>query len=211
MAALLIPAVGAARQAARHASSHNNLKLIGLALHNYHDVYNSLPPAYTTDVNGKPLLSWRVAILPFLEGQSTFEKFDLDQPWDSAANQAIAKPMPSVYQSPTYGAEGSDQTNYLAVRSTQSAFPGDKAVQFQDIVDGTSNTLVVVEFPNKSTSWTKPDDSDPADVYAAFNNATSDVSVLFADGSVKRLSSTSSRSDLDAFITRDGGEQVIVP
>ena len=67
MVALLLPAVQAAREAARRAQCTNNLKQIGLAMHNYHSAYNHFPAAAITDDDGKPLLSWRVAILPYIE------------------------------------------------------------------------------------------------------------------------------------------------
>ncbi len=211
LVALLLPAVQAARQAARSMSSQNNMKMIGLGLHNYHSTYNKLPAAYTTDSNGKPLLSWRVAILPFVEEQMLFQQFDFSEPWDSPTNLALSKQMPSVYNSPVYGSEGSDQTNYMAIRTPQSAFPGDSAIGLRDILDGTSNTLFMVELPNKSVVWSSPDDSDPADFYAAFGKSPLGVSVLFADGATARLASDTAQQDLDAYITRNGAETVSRP
>ena len=81
---LLLPAVQSARGAARRSVSMNNLKQITLAMHGYHDVHKTFPPAYTTDAAGKPLLSWRVHILPYIERQDLYEQFHLDEPWDSA-------------------------------------------------------------------------------------------------------------------------------
>ena len=71
LVALLLPAVQAARDAARRAQSSNNLKQIVLAMHNYHDVYKKFPPRANFGDDGKPLLSWRVHILPFVEQQPT--------------------------------------------------------------------------------------------------------------------------------------------
>ena len=65
--ALLLPAVQAAREAARRTQCSNNLKQIGLAMHNYHDVNQQFPPAYIADADGQPMHSWRVLILPYLE------------------------------------------------------------------------------------------------------------------------------------------------
>ena len=58
----------------------NNMKQLGLAMHSYHDAYRNLPPAAICDKDGKPLLSWRVAILPFVEGQALYREFKLDEP-----------------------------------------------------------------------------------------------------------------------------------
>lgn len=207
LVALLLPAVGAARQAARQAQSQSHLKQIGLALHSYHDVYDSFPPAYTTDANGNPLLSWRVAILPFIEEGPLYDRFDLDQPWDSEANRALAQMMPTTYRSPTHGKEGSDRTHYVAMRSPQSVFPGAEAIKMQDITDGLSSTIAVAELPNGSVVWTMPDDCTPADFVAEFRAANAGgVTVALSDGSVKRVSAGTTTSDLEAMITRDGGE-----
>ena len=92
LVALLLPAVQAAREAARRAQSSNNLRQIGIALHNYHDTYKSFPPAVVTDAEGKPLYSGRVLLLPFLEQKALYDGFDLSQAWDSAENRGSAKP-----------------------------------------------------------------------------------------------------------------------
>src|SRR5438132_8532158 len=83
---LLLPAVQKVREAAGRAQSQNNLKQIALAVHNYHDVYGHFPQDIT-DKNGKPILSWRVAILPFIEQDNVYKMFKLDEPWDSENNK----------------------------------------------------------------------------------------------------------------------------
>ncbi|MBM4090163.1 MAG: DUF1559 domain-containing protein, partial [Planctomycetes bacterium] len=100
LVALLLPAVQSAREAARRTSSSNNLKQIALAMHNYHDVYKKFPPRASLDANGKPLLSWRVHILPFVEEVALYEQFKLDEPWDSPHNSQLIDKMPRVYQNP---------------------------------------------------------------------------------------------------------------
>ena len=69
--------VAAAQQAAGSAQQKNNLKQIALAMHNYHDVHRTFPPAYQADASGKPLLSWRVLILPYLEQDALYREFHL--------------------------------------------------------------------------------------------------------------------------------------
>src|SRR5437588_6801844 len=101
MVALLLPAVQAAREAARRAQCTNNLKQIGLAMHNYHSSNNCFPPAFTTDRDGKPLLSWRVLLLPYLECSSLYANFHLDEPWDSPHNRPLVNQMPSVFACPS--------------------------------------------------------------------------------------------------------------
>ena len=78
----------------------NNEKQIALAMHNYHAANDHLPPAAIKDKAGKPLLSWRVAILPYLEQAALYNKFHLDEPWDSPHNKALIASMPAVYACP---------------------------------------------------------------------------------------------------------------
>ncbi|MCL4191413.1 MAG: DUF1559 domain-containing protein, partial [Thermoguttaceae bacterium] len=99
LVALLLPAVQAAREAARRSQSMNNLKQIGLAMHNYYDSYRTLPAQANYDPQGKPLLSWRVQLLPFLEQQALYAQFHQDEPWDSAHNKTLIDKMPPVYRS----------------------------------------------------------------------------------------------------------------
>jgi prepilin-type N-terminal cleavage/methylation domain-containing protein len=80
MVGLLLPAVQAAREAARRMSCSNNLKQIGLAIHMYHDTYNAIPPAYFAQADAlvgtaKPA-SWIVRILPFMEQTAAYEQTD---------------------------------------------------------------------------------------------------------------------------------------
>src|ERR1700677_3496891 len=80
---LLIPAVQKLRILAARTQSMNNLKQIALSLHSYHDVYKTFPAAAICDKDGKPLLSWRVAISPYVEQLPLYNQFKLDEPWDS--------------------------------------------------------------------------------------------------------------------------------
>ena len=79
--------------------STNNLKQIGLALHNFRSA-NDHFPADIRGKDGKPLLSWRVAILPFIEQQALFNEFHLDEPWDSTHNKTLIEHMPATSRCP---------------------------------------------------------------------------------------------------------------
>jgi prepilin-type processing-associated H-X9-DG protein len=192
LVALLLPAVQAAREAARRAQSSNNLKQIGLAFHNFHDVYNKLP-ASTFDKDGKPLLSWRVHILPFVEGIELYQKFHLDEPWDSPHNIKLVEQMPAAYQNPNLAEENrTGKTVYLAPTGEAALFKAGKpAPGFRDITDGTSNTIMVVEARReKAVVWTKPDDLklDPSKPLAGLEGArTGGFNALFCDGSVRLI------------------------
>jgi hypothetical protein len=190
--ALLLPAVQSARTAARQAQSTNNMKQIGLAMHVHHDVFKSFP-ARARFKNGKPLLSWRVSILPFLEQQALYDQFHLDEPWDSEHNRKLIEKMPIVYANPKLDPKlvQAGKTNYLAPTGPNTLFDGEKGMSFQMIPDGTSNTLMMVEAnADRAVIWTAPDDleidpQDPHDGLGEFQRGL--IMALFADGSVRRL------------------------
>jgi hypothetical protein len=206
--------VQASREAARRSQSSNNLKQIGLALHNYHDGNQTFPPAFTTDKNGKPGLSWRVLILPYVEEAELYKQFHLDEPWDSEHNKPLAAKVPRVYVSPNYaGPPG--KTIYLGIGGKHGIFVGKDAVRIADIADGTSNTIMVVEGSNASAvDWTKPevfvpDDANPTKGLTGLRPGG--FNALFCDASVRFISQTVDPQLLKAMFTRDGGETVNFP
>jgi hypothetical protein len=77
--------------------SENNLKQLALAMHNYHDVNGRFPPAASRGADDKPLLSWRVMILPYLEQEALYKEFNMDEPWDSEQNKKLLAKMPDIY------------------------------------------------------------------------------------------------------------------
>src|SRR5262249_40256468 len=97
---MFAPAVGKLKEGAVRAQSANNLKQIGLALHNYHDTMGNFPPAAIVDEQGNRLLSWRVAILPYIEQVELYKQFKLDEPWDSDHNKKLIAKMPKTYALP---------------------------------------------------------------------------------------------------------------
>ena len=97
---LLVPAVQKVREAAGRSQDTNNLKMLGLALQNFHDTYGFLPKAGGMDASRKGKLSWRVAILPFMEQEALYSRFRLDEPWDSPTNKALIPLMPKVFMNP---------------------------------------------------------------------------------------------------------------
>ena len=188
--AYCLPAIRAAMDAARRAQCVNNLKQIALAMHNYIAVNTKFPRAAGWSENGKPLLSWRVAILPYLGYQELYNKFNLDEPWDSAHNKALIKEMPSVYLCPDRVKPESFTTTYQVIVGKNAIFEKDQDVGMGDVTDGTSKHCMVVEAKN-AVSWTKPDDLtfDPAAAPSlcgagsahpgGFNAAMGDGSVRF--------------------------------
>ncbi len=157
LAALLLPAIQAARQAAQRNASINNMRQIGLALLNHHDVYKSFPPRAIVDKQGKPLLSWRVQVLPYVDENELYKQFRLDEPWDSEHNKKLLAQMPAVYRNPSLPDDS--KTNYLVPVGEDTIFSGDEGARIGDIRDGTSKTVMVLEVDaDRAVPWTKPDD-----------------------------------------------------
>jgi hypothetical protein len=144
--------------AARHrAISTNNLKQIVLALHSFHDVNGKLTTDIL-DVAGKPLLSWRVQLLPYLEQDALYKQFKLDEPWDSKNNLPLLEKMPKVLTSPRVKVKKKGYTVYQIFSGPGALFDAGKTkYQLANIPDGTSNTLFAVE-ATKTVPWTKPID-----------------------------------------------------
>jgi prepilin-type processing-associated H-X9-DG protein len=209
---LFLPAVRSAREAARRAQCTNNLKQIGLAMLNYREANGSLPPAAITDQNGKQLLSWRVAILPYLESSTLYSRLHLDEPWDSPHNLSLLDPMPVVYACPSHLTRKPGTTGYQVVIGRATAFTPDfKPLPIQDITDGTSGTLLVGE-SRDWVPWTKPEDlafdmaiplTGLGSHHGYHNNG---FNALFADGSVHFLKSSINPRVLRALLTRNGNE-----
>ena len=189
--------------------SRNHLKEIGLAMHNYHDVHNQFP-AYSKSESGRPLLSWRVHLLPYLENAELYKEFHLDEPWDSEHNKTLIERMPQVFKSPGVKSSKPGMTTYQTVMGEDMLFePNGGKASFRDVTDGTSNTVMALDAsPEFETIWTKPGDMMPdlAKMRTALHGRfQSGGLVLIADGSVRKL-----RDDIDdamlmnLFVRNDG-------
>ncbi|MEE2640928.1 MAG: DUF1559 domain-containing protein [Planctomycetota bacterium] len=155
MTALLLPAVQAAREAARRTQSANNLRQIGLSLFHHLDTQGRFPPQAITDRKGKKLLSWRVQVLPYLGYQELYDSFHFDEPWDSEHNIKLLEQMPPIYRNPNSAEETT--TNFLAVTGKGTAFDGKTGRKINEFRDGTSKGILTVE-ADKYVPWTQPVD-----------------------------------------------------
>jgi prepilin-type processing-associated H-X9-DG protein len=161
--ALLEPAVVESRQFSRSMTCRNNLKQIALALHNYAHVNKCLPPAYITDKNGKPMHSWRVLILPYLEEDGPYKQYNFNEPWDGPNNKKLLGNRPQIYVCPNSEEarkQGETCTSYVAIVGSNAAWPGKKPKRPEDIDSGggLSNTILVAETADVGIPWTKPED-----------------------------------------------------
>jgi hypothetical protein len=212
--ALLSPSIQSAFDAARRARCVNNLRQLVVAIHNYVSANRTFPRAASTDSNGKPLLSWRVAILPYLEQNELYNKFKLDEPWDSPHNKALLKEMPAVFLCVDRVKPEPFTTSYRVLMGPGAALENDRETSINEFTDGTSNTLLVVESKD-AVPWTKPDELkfDPKEAPSlcgagsphpgGFNAAT-------ADGAVHFLKNTIDRNLFRKLVTRNGGEVVSI-
>jgi Protein of unknown function (DUF1559)/BlaR1 peptidase M56 len=215
ISSLLEPAVIASREAAMRAQGMNNLKQIGLAMFNYLTVNKHFPPAAIRDKDGKPLLSWRVAILPFIEQQALYNEFHLDEPWDSERNKPLIAKMPVVFRDP-HEAAASTNASYFMPTGPGTIGENPKGTAIKNITDGTSHTIMLIE-AKRDIPWTKPEDieidSDTAKPLPKFGGHMLEglFIVGLADGSVHGMSAGVDPDVLRSLFMIASGQPKIVP
>lgn len=155
------------RTSAERMGSINNLKQIALGTINCGDTFGFMPPAAILSKDGKPLLSWRVAILPFIEQDNLYKQFKLDEAWDGPNNKKLLERMPKIY-APVKKATKQPFTTYYQVFTGplapfqlkpdgKSPFGARGPRVPASFPDGTSNTLLIVEAAD-AVPWSKPED-----------------------------------------------------
>ena len=216
LVALLLPAVQSAREAARRSQCNNNLKQIAIAFHNYHAVYKTFPPAYIPDKDGRPMHSWRVLILPFMEQQALHERYNFNEPWDSPNNQLVTSTVVPAYKCPSAPGEPAE-TNYMVITGPGTLFEGAEACSLAKISDGTSNTILVVEVGGTGVNWAEPRDLDASKFAPPFSPPRPDapgsyhpsgMNVVLGDGSTRFLSNSMDPATAQGLVTRAGGERI---
>jgi hypothetical protein len=209
--ALLLPAVSSARDAARRMVCTNNLRQIALALHNYHDTYKCFPPAYVADKNGKPMHSWRVLILPFIEEMALYKQYNFNEPWDGPNNKKLLASRPSDYSCPSdqqSHTPGATNTNYVAVVGKEAAWAGEKSRSLDpaDLGGKTSRTIMLVEVAGTNIQWTEPRDLSLDSLQTA--NATTPVLIFSSNHGYDRSTffyTCTARSTCANVAMADGG------
>jgi hypothetical protein len=215
---LIVPMIAKARQSAQQMASSNNLKSIGLAMHNYYSAYGRFPPAVVLGPDGKTPHSWRIALLPFLEENVLYNQYRLDEPWDSEHNKKLLSQMPDVFRHPQDAAGSTSAAYYLltgpaALFSAQPGAPREGGPSIAAIQDGTSNTLMAVE-AKRNIPWTKPEDipydaSQALPKFGGYQEAG--WMAAFADASCRLIPKTVEDRTVRAMITPSGLESFEAP
>lgn len=205
------------------ASSAQNLRAIGMALHNYHSAYKTFPPP---NLNGH---SWRIRCNPFMISSPLFMHYDFNASWDSVGNRTIhARPLRSgkgpnpdervicgVPYAFHVNEHMGDETTFLMLVG-EDAFGGDGGRNISDISDPLECTIAAAETSRRDIHWLRPTDFDVTNLSLTINAGINSISsddphgplVLFADGAVYRLNPTIDAGTLRALITASGNEDV---
>ena len=232
---LTLPAVQGAREAARRTQSTNNLKQLGLAMHNYHDVYRTFPNGTIVDSSDEvdARLSWMAAITPFVEMVPVYNELDREAAWNDSANlDAVSGAEANVFQNPstplpiddsgvpvsTYaGCAGVGKGVADLPKHTKKTgvFGYNRETRMRDILDGTSNTIMIGEINKDLRPWSaggkgsirgftaKPYLNGP-DGFGG--NHVSATNFLYCDGRVKALPNDIDPDIAEALMTVRGGE-----
>jgi len=215
--ALLWPAKCTTREAPRRMQCANNLKQIGVAMLNYHDKYGCFPPAYVADAKGRPLHGWRVLLLPYMEQGTLYDRLKLDEPWDSPHNRALLQHAVARYFRCPSASNAEDETSYVMIVGPGTISDGPHSVRLEDITDGASNTIMIVEVKDSGIHWAEPRDLSFKDMSFRINDPNGKgigsyhpgiASVLFADGAVRSISNEIDPKLMKSLITINGKEDV---
>jgi hypothetical protein len=190
----------------------NNLKQIALALFNYREEYDVLPPAFTVDANGKPLHSWRTLILPYLDQKPLYDTIDLSKPWNDPANAEACATKIDAFVCPLADAPPGS-TTYHALVGPDCCFHPTQPRSLQEITDGLSNTLSVVDVSlAEAVPWMSPEDSAHRFLlgFSEKNGLPHEGGIYAAlgDGTVRFLSSQLPAATRRALATIAGGEDI---
>lgn len=216
--ALFLPAIGTARDAAWRSHARNNLQQIGLAMHNYQDTHQTFPPAGTFTTDNKPYQGWHTMILPYVDQSSVYNRIDQSVAWDDPRNRmAFVIPIQTFHnpklRSPgqQFNAAGLAVSHY----AMNSKFGGpNKALRVANILDGTSNTVMIGEVGSGFLAWGDP--TNTRDLGQGLGASSSQFGgtfqggchLLLGDGSVRFVSDSIDLKVLEALSTPAGGEVV---
>jgi type II secretory pathway pseudopilin PulG len=197
LSALLLPGILQVRETVRRTDCRANLQQISQALHAYHEHFGSFPPAYVRGPENEKWHSWRVLILPYLGEHELARDYHFDEPWDGPRNRQLIGRMPAVFGCPSADRTAVGVTTYLAVVGPTAAWPEYRPLALNEIFDGASNTIQIVDWAGSNVVWTQPDDLP----YAVLTSLQAvdgtlpwktkhdeGLNVLMADGTARNIS-----------------------
>jgi len=210
----------------RRSSCLGRLRNLVCALHQYHQDHGSFPPVYIPDEDGKPMHSWRVLLLPYLEQEGLYAQYNFNEPWNGPSNRTLASQMSADYACPA-DPEAGRNTSYLAVVGQKAAWHGSEPVKKPEISDPAS-TIMLVEVADSGINWMEPRDLSFEQALAGVNPAwgtgisskhvhkggyffhdePAGACVAFVDGSAQLLDQRIPPETLEALLTANGGETV---
>ncbi len=215
------------RHLGRLLSCQGKMGEITRALHCYHSEHDSFPPAYIADSTGRPMHSWRVLLLPYLDKQALYDRYDFNEPWDGPNNRQRAAEIAVEYRCVTADrADYADTTtSYVAVVGPETAWPGAMPMAVDDIADGWDRTILLVEVVDSGIHCMEPRDLTMKEVLTGvtpeqrtrvssrherkkgfFIRSEKVVNVALAGGDVRTIPEDLSPELLKAMLTSSGGE-----
>lgn len=206
------PARQQAREADRRSQDKNNLKQIGLAMHNYHDRYNMLPPGGIVRDDGTEMMSWAASLLPYMDQAPLYARINVDSGWKSPQNQAVFSQTVASLTNPGVTEPAGPGICHYAGNS--HVFEINKCWRIRDFTDGLSNTIAFGDVSAGFKQWGDPTNvrdpglgigQTPDKFGSPYPGGTH---FLLMDGSVRFVSETVNPRTLQALATPNGGEVV---
>lgn len=213
------------RETIMRINCYTRLNAIAHALHDYHSGYDCFPPAYVVDENGRPMHSWRVLLLPYLDHKDLYDQYDFNEPWNGPSNSELLRVRLPCFNCPKDHEESSPTTNYLAVVGPGTAWPGEESGKLPVPPDFVLHkddmpiavTIHVVEVADSGIHWMEPRDLHLGQISLAVNPPTGQgisghrwgAHVLLLDGTIKFLSDDIPPAVLNAALRIDG--QTLMP
>ena len=211
---------------ARKSSCKGKLFFLRFALQNYHETYGCFPPPYIADADGRPMHSWRVLLLPFIDKKELYEEYRFDEPWDGPnnrklANRIVFREHESLFHCPSdelaSGKPDPLMTSYLAVVGPGMAWQGGKCMALGDVADDHESTVMLVEVANSGVHWMEPRDLYIQQMAPTINSAggqgissphSGGAHAATVNGSCRFLSDKLSAATIRGLLTINGGEQI---
>lgn len=174
LACMGLPAVSTVREASRRTACMNNVRQLALALWNYESAFAKLPPAFQADTNGKPMHSWRVLILPFIEEQKLHSSYDFAESWDGPKNKLLVSQLSDwPYQCPSQN-DWDFKTRYKLITGPGTVFESDQGLALSKL-QSTADTIAIIEDVSDPVIWMEPRDLTVAEAVKLFDGKQTQI------------------------------------